>query len=59
MTPSSRRRPGTRELVIAFAIVEAAVLLWLVTRTTRTTRRSDRDARPAAVAPARDTTRTR
>jgi hypothetical protein len=58
MTPSSRRRPGTRELVIAFAIVEAVVLLWLVTRTTRTTRR-DRDARPAAVAPARDTTRTR
>lgn len=27
------RTPGTRELVIAFALVEAGALLWLLTRT--------------------------
>ena len=39
-SPRPRRRIGTRELVIAFAIVEAAVLLWLVTHTTRRTQRA-------------------
>ena len=45
-----RLRIGTRELVIAFAIVEAVVLLWLVTGTSRERRerRARRDGRERA-----------
>ena len=45
----SRIRVGTRELVIAFAIVEAVVLLWLVTGVSRDRRARERARERARV----------
>ena len=55
-SPAPRRlRLGTRELVIAFAIIEAVALLWLVTRVhrqRRDTQRRDMRVDSATVHPA-------